>query len=202
MKAVRIKMDEIPIPGSGNVRDLHSHVLAQYGPPAYIRRGAQVEAAYEQLFNHCRRQRDEWLAMPRLCLGVLHTLAGEWPRLRPLVADDGQLAVLVELETILQPRSRLETEATSSTRKLRLALRDLVESLERFNRRWQVFLPTVDLTSINQLRDGYNRYYVLEKECAVRSPRIARQGFRPLPPLAVTDLAAALPPLPVPLVQR
>jgi hypothetical protein len=195
-------MDEIPILGHGEAGDLHRQVLAQYGPPAYIRRGAQVEAAYEQLVNQCRRQRDEWLAMPRLRFGVLHALAGDWLRLRPVLAGDDQLAVLVELETILQPRSRRETEATSSTRKLRLGLLELVESLERFNRRWQAFLPTVDRTRINQLRDGYNRYYVLEKECAVQSPRIARQGFRPLSPLAVTGLAAALPALPVPLVRR
>jgi len=195
-------MDDIPILSRGDAGDLHRQVLTQHGPPAYVRRGARVEAAYEQLLNQCRRQRDEWLAMPRLHLGVLHALAGDWPWLRPLLADDGQLAVLVELEMTLQPRSRDQAETRSSTRKLRLALLDLVESLERFNRRWQLFLPTLDLTPINQLRDGYNRYYVLEKECAVRSPRIARQGFRPLPPLAVTDLAAALPTLPVPLVQH
>jgi hypothetical protein len=195
-------MDEIPILGRGDAGDLHRQVLAQHGPPAYVRRGAGVEAAYEQLLNQCHRQRDEWLVMPRFRLGVLHALADDWPRLRPLLADDGQLAVLVELVTILQPRLRDHVEATLSTGKLRLALLDLVESLERFNRRWQLFLPTVDLAPINQLRDGYNRYYVLEKECAVRSPRIARQGFRPLPPLTVTDLAAALPALPVPLVQH
>src|SRR5262245_44281071 len=193
-------MDEIPILGRGDAGDLQRQVLAQHGPPAYARRGTQVEAAYEELLNQLRRQREEWLDMPRLHLGVLHALAGDWPRLRPLLADDGQLAALLELERILRPRLRCRSEATSSTHKLRLALLDLVESLERFNRRWQLFLPTVDLTSINQLRDGYNRYYVLEKECAVRSPRIARQGFRPLPPLAVADLTVELPALLVPRI--
>ena len=51
---------------------------------------------------------------------------------------------------------------------------------------------------LGELRDGYNRFYVLEKECAVHSPVIARQGFRPLEPLTAADLVAALPPLPVP----
>ena len=191
-------MAEIPILGPGDVRDWRGHVLAQYGPPAYVRRGTQVEAAYEQLLNQCRRQRDEWLTMPRLCLGVFRALSGDWVRLRPLLQDDGQLAILVELETILQPPSRPQAEVTSSTRKLRLALHDLVESLDRFNRRWQVYLPTVDLAPINQLRDGYNRYYVLEKECAVRSARIARQGFVPMQPLTIEELAAEFPLLPVP----
>jgi hypothetical protein len=74
----------------------------------------------------------------------------------------------------------------------------LIPALERFNRRWEAFLPTVDLTSLNRLREGYNRYYLLEKECAVRSVVVARRGFSPLPPLTQTDLAALLPCLPVP----
>jgi hypothetical protein len=39
---------------------------------------------------------------------------------------------------------------------------------------------------------------VLEKECAVRSARIARQGFVPLEPLTIDDVSAQLPLLPVP----
>ena len=56
----------------------------------------------------------------------------------------------------------------------------------------------MDLSAVNELRKGYNRYYVLEKECAVRSARIARQGFAPLPPLTTGDLVAQFPLLPVP----
>ena len=37
------------------------------------------------------------------------------------------------------------------------------------------FLRDVNLSRVNALRDGYNRYYVLEKECAVHSPQLARQ---------------------------
>jgi hypothetical protein len=43
--------------------------------------------------------------------------------------------------------------------------------------------------------------FFLEKECLLGSPRLARQGFRPLPPLTITDLQALLPPLPVPAVR-
>ena len=56
----------------------------------------------------------------------------------------------------------------------------------------------MDLGPVNEVREGYNRYYLLEKECALRSPLLARQGFVRLNPLTVDDLAALLPPLPVP----
>jgi hypothetical protein len=55
---------------------------------------------------------------------------------------------------------------------------------------------------VNGLREGYNRYYLLEKECALRSPRLARQGFVRLPAVTVDDLAAQLPPLPVPQLRE
>lgn len=55
------------------------------------------------------------------------------------------------------------------------------------------------LTEVNRRRDEYNRWYVLEKECFVGSPCIARQGFRPLEMVTVEDLARWLPMLPAPL---
>jgi hypothetical protein len=49
------------------------------------------------------------------------------------------------------------------------------------------------LGEVNRLRAGYNQYYVLEKECMVRSANIAREGFRPLPPATTADLLALFP---------
>jgi hypothetical protein len=77
-------------------------------------------------------------------------------------------------------------------------LRTLRESLETFNRRWLDFLPTVDMTPVNEARDGYNRYYLLEKECAMRSPRVARQGFERLESFTISELMKMLPILPIP----
>ncbi|MFL5338548.1 MAG: hypothetical protein ACJ8F7_00125 [Gemmataceae bacterium] len=65
----------------------------------------------------------------------------------------------------------------------------------RFNAAWDQFLHSLDLSQVNALRDGYNRYYLLEKECALRSAKLAEVGFRPLPPLTYADLAALFPPL-------
>jgi hypothetical protein len=191
-------VDDVPILGRGDDHKLLKTFEAQFDAPAYVRRARQVEDAWESLVHRCRQQRDEWLGMARVRLGLLRGLAGDWAALRPWLANDDQLGVLRHLEALLQPRLRSPVERTSSARALRRALRDLVESLERFNQRWQAFLPGVDLTHVNELRDGYNRYYLLEKECAVRSARVARQGFRRLEPLTTEALASVLPALPVP----
>jgi hypothetical protein len=195
-------VEEVPILGSGDEQRLLKEFQANYAPPAYVRRAREVEAALEQLLYHCRSRRAEWLPMARLRLGTVRALAGDWEALRPWLANEEQLAVLRDLEATLQPRLRVPVEPTSSARVLRRALRELGESIERFNRRWHAFLPSVDLTRVNALRDGYNRFYLLEKECAVRSPRLARQGFRRLEPLTSDQLAVLLPPLTVPRLMR
>ena len=77
-------------------------------------------------------------------------------------------------------------------------LRALQASVARFNRRWSAFIADLDLSEVNRRRDGYNRYYLIEKECAVGSPRIAAIGFRRQPPLTAGDVQAALPLLVMP----
>lgn len=191
-------MDDVPIIGRGDEHHLLKTFEAQYDAPAYVRRARAMEDAWEQLLHRCRRRRDEWLFMVRVRLGLLRGLAGGWEALLPLLADEDEVAVLCRLEEELRPRLRSPVEVTSSAQVLRRALRELNESLERFNGRWREFLPEVDLTRVNELREGYNRYYLLEKECAVRSARVARQGFRKLAPATTADVEAALPPLPVP----
>src|SRR5262249_3452976 len=158
----------------------------------------QVEHAFEDLLNRGRKKRCEWLPMVRLRLALLHALAGDWERVRPLLAHDDRLGELQRLYAELQPRLRGQVEPTSSVRARRQALRELCESIENFNRRWLAFVPQLDLNHVNQLRDAYNRYYLLEKEIALRSPRIARQGFVRLEALTTEDLLSRLPPLPMP----
>jgi hypothetical protein len=157
-----------------------------------------VEEALAQLLARCRGQRNEWLGMVRVRLGRLRCLAGDWAVLRPLLADDDQVNLLRRLDAELRPQLRLPPKPTDSARVLGRALAELRASLERFNRRWLAYLGEVDLAPVNELREGYNRYYVLEKECALRSARLARAGFCRLEPLAAEELAARLPPLPLP----
>src|SRR5262249_15871578 len=103
----------------------------------------------------------------------------------------GQLAGILEIRpesgesrrTHLYPRQRYE----------------LWQSVRSFNRKWRSYLRGLDLTYIKQLRDGYNRYYVLEKECATRSARLARQHFRRLEALTPEQLLERFPLLPAPV---
>jgi hypothetical protein len=190
-------MDSVPFLTDPE-RDAFKQLLSQYDAPAYVRRARRVQAAFDELLAGCRLQRDEWLQMARLRLGTLRALAGCWDVLRPLLADDGQIQVLRELEAVLNPQLRVPIEPTTSRRALRQALGELRESLERFNRRWAAYLAEVDVTFVNELRDGYNRYYLVEKECVLRNARVARQGYQPLPPLTRRELEGLLPSLPVP----
>lgn len=190
-------MDGVPL-GRDPDRRFENEIAGLFDAPAYIRRARGVDAALEQLLGRARVQRDEWLEMPRLRLGQLQALAGAWSALVAHLADRTQLEVLVSLEETLQPQLRLPLAPTTSARVLVAALDELIGSLERFNARWHDYLAKIDVTAVNRLRDGYNRYYVLEKACALRSDLLARQGFRPLPPLDVAELYRHLPLLPVP----
>lgn len=193
-------MHDVPILGHGDDRRLVQQFLSQYDAPAYVRRARRVEDAWEQVLHRCRQRRDEWLLMARVRLGALRALAGAWEALTPLLADEGEVQVLRQLDEVLCPRPQAPRRA--SQRGLRRALQELAASLEHFNARWCAFLPTVELDQVNAERADYNRYYLLEKECAVRSPRLARAGFRRLEPLTAESVAAALPPLPVPRLKN
>jgi hypothetical protein len=195
-------MEEEIILGRDEGSQIFKQFLSQFDAPAYIRRARAVQGAFDQLLDHCRRQRAEWLKMVRLRIGMLHALAGEWDNLRPLLADDDQLDILRNHLAALAAPLRAPVEPTASSRVLCQVLRELHESLEHFNQHWRTFLSGVDLTAVNELRDGYNRYYVLEKECAVRSARVARQGFVPMEPLTIADLADQFPLLPVPRLRH
>jgi hypothetical protein len=189
-------VDEVTIAGRDDDRDLFKQFTRHYDAPAYMRRARNVQHAWEQLLERCRRKREELIPMVRSRLGVLHGLAGEWPRLLPYFADAEQIAVLESLVMWVEPRVAAPVERTTSARVLRNALAELNESLARFNRRWQAFVPEVKLDEVNALRDGYNRYYLIEKECAIRSPLLARQGYRKLEPVTHEEVLAALPLLP------
>jgi hypothetical protein len=158
--------------------DLRTRMMigGQYQAPAYARRALGVQQAYDDLIARCARQRDEWLRGVRLHLGFVRDAGGPQPG-GDVAASLAQLAGRAE-----PPR----------------ALAALRASVACFNRRWSAFIAEVDLSEVNRRRDGYNRYYLIEKECALGSPRIAAIGFRRLAPLTADDVMAALPLLAMP----
>jgi hypothetical protein len=186
-------MDHLPVFAHNYEQRMAQWVMGSYDSPAFVRRARHVRETYDRLLAHCGEQQEEWLKMPRLHLHTLRGLAGGWDEICPDVISNHQLEVLRQLETRLQPSFRLAINVTGSKRKLRGALGRLCDSLRTFNSRWSKFLTNLDLQAANEAREGYNRYYLLEKECALRSWRLARQGFQKLPPLTLNELTSLFP---------
>lgn len=195
-------MEDFPLLGLANDRQTMHQFMAAGGAPAFAVRAVRVHEALDHLVAQCRKRRTELLQLVRVRVGTLRALAGGWAALRALLHDEQQEAVLGLLCYELQPRLQLGQQQTRSLRTLRRALDELIASLERFNQMWHDYVRSVDLSRVNELREGYNRFYVLEKECLVGSPQLARQGFRPLSRLTVDDLLIQLPPLPVPVAKK
>jgi hypothetical protein len=191
-------MSDIPLPSTSDERPA-IELLAQYDAPAYVRRARAMEQALESLLDRCGRKREQWLELVRLRVGALRAMAGNWENLRMVLADDTQLALLQKLHETLAPKLRVPIAPTSSPRQLSQALVNVQQSIGRFNQRWVNYLAGVDLSEVNEHRLKYNRYYLLEKECALRSAAAARRGFVRLPPLRMQDLTELLPPLAYPL---
>lgn len=195
-------MDPTTIPGVGAEDEVQRQLLALNGEVSFMRRARCVEEAFNQILKTCRTQREELLGMVKTRLAVLHALAGNWERLTAYLADRDQVTLLRNLYEHLAPTLRSVIELTDSDYELRTALTALVESLQRFNRRWRERLDGLQLDHLNQLRAEYNRYYPLEKEFATRtSANVARRGFKELAPLSPDDFLEWLPLLPVPVLR-
>jgi hypothetical protein len=192
-------MDDMSLPERDNEQKLFQHVMAHYDTPAFVRRALSVHHALEKLHARCRLQRDKWFIDGRLVLEDLASQLSAWDALLPFLVlpEQGDLFPHFQEQLRAQPRFR---SANTSSWRVHWALAGLIDWIQRFNQRWRHFLTSQDLAPLNHLRDGYNRYYVLEKECALRSARLARQGFEPMAPYTLQDLQTQFPLLPVPQV--
>lgn len=179
-------------------RRIVQEIAGRFGPAAFMRRGKVVETTWARLIESGQHARLEHLEIVRLRLGQLFVLAGEPETLRPWLPDHADREVLVRLHDELRPVLRLQLAPTSSQRALRSALRELIEAMELFNGRWERWLAEVDLTAVNKAREDYNRWYLIEKECALGSVAIARREFKPLPPVTRTEVEKELPLLTLP----
>jgi len=177
-------------------------IIAGFDTPAFLRRAKRVEDAWQQLVQQCGMRRHEWLELPKLRLAMLAALSGGWDVIGRWLADPREAQYLRELFDQWRPQLRVAVASTTSARRLHLALQQMNGSFTRFNRRWEQFLLEMDLSEINRLRAGYNQYYVLEKECMLRSAKVAREGFRPLPPVTAADLFEAFPLLRIPQLRE
>jgi hypothetical protein len=173
-------------------------VMYAFDAPAFVRRARGVEDAWGTLLDGCRGERRRLLEMPRMRLARFFAL-GQFSRQIPLsICNTDDLTYLRGLHQEWKPQLRAVVRAARSTAELERAKDDLARSFRRFNERWSKYLHEFDLAPINRLRDGYNRFYLLEKECALWSSRIAQQGFQPLKFATVADLFEEFPVLRIP----
>jgi len=172
-------------------------ITGRFGAPSFIRRAKQVEVAWSNLVERLEQMRRQQLEMVGLRLGQLSARAGTWEALRGLLRD-ADLDRLERLHGELQPRLRMPLETTTSGRVLRSALHELAAAMEAFNQRWSNVIAGADLKPVNDVREAYNRYFLLEKECALGSARVAQIGFQRIAPVTLDDLRTRFPVLNIP----
>lgn len=168
-------------------------LLGLLDTPAYLRRAMAVQSAVTQLNGYCEKQREELIDGVRMRLRHWNRCVEiDEPTCRRLAGAD--FAVAAELI-----QSLVEDLTVPSYVQLERPLtvwEELVESVARFNRRWVRVLQNAPVAKVNELIDGYNRYYVFEKECAFRSARVAGRGFVPMKPFDFDHLVSLYPLLP------
>jgi hypothetical protein len=173
-------------------------IIGRFDAPAFMRRAKQVETSWSNLMEQLAKVRSEKLEIVRLRIGQLYALADRWETLRTWIVVEEDLVALQRLHDELQPRLRMPLLSTTSQRKLRSALCALLQAMTAFNQRWSKLLAKTDLKTVNAARDAYNRYYLLEKECALGSARVARIDFKRVEPATLDDLRKQFPLLRLP----
>jgi hypothetical protein len=168
-------------------------LLGLFDAPAFARRGQDLEYALDRLHAKLRRERESMLEMVRLRLRQWGSSAAHADAWKPVFAEPIDA---------LWPLSGADRSARGprppAPRRLRAVARELVASVERFNRRWMRFVETLNLEPVNRSIEDYNRYYTLEKECSLGSARLAARHFVPKTSLVPSALLAQYPLLPVP----
>ena len=191
-------MDERDEQGSplGGIDSEIKELLGLFDVPAFARRGQELELSQARLRVRAGRVRSELLDMVRLRLRQWASAADGPATDAHLFADS--IAGLWPLAGAEPPKW---AGRSAPLRRLRAIARDLIASVERFNRRWLDHLGHLDLGPINRQVEDYNRYYLIEKECSLGSARLAARLFVPKAKVTLDDLLADLPPLPVPALR-
>jgi hypothetical protein len=184
---------EDSISPSLNVESEIKELLGLFDAPAFARRGQDLEYALARLHDRSARQRDAMLDMVRVRLR-------QWSS-----AVTGHDSWSSSFDAPIEPLWGLAgaeapawADRPAPIRRQRTIARDMVASLNRFNRRWAEFLGRLDLEPLNRTVDHYNRYYLLEKECCLGSARLAARHFVPQSRVTRESLLEAHPTLPVP----
>jgi len=162
-----------------------------------------VDDAETRVVKKCEADRHQMLYAVRLRLRLWNRLLKDRPRLREtvsLAAKEYAAQIGEAVFGLDEPRVSIAPAGWSifATKHWRA----FVKAIEEFNVDWQRYLETLSLDDLHRTIDGYNRYYVLEKECAVRSVRTALRGFVPKRKPTWMDFLERFPPLPTPPIHH
>jgi hypothetical protein len=153
-------------------------LLAQCGEePAFIERARAPQVALDALLLSCKAKHEEMLKWPAHHLSVLaHQVGKDWSKLGYLLAAPESVAMLEALHATIPASTPVQNNWFASDK---AALRQFLESAERFNRHWRAYVDGLDWEPVNKPRRDYNQYYQLEKACAFGSEAVT-DGFVPV----------------------
>ncbi len=170
-------------------------LLAEMGEePAFLARARAPQIALDALLHACDAKRRQLLEWPTFRLAALERqVDGTWARLSGLVTPPDSVALLETLHANLRTEKAVPTNWLASDRS---ALRQFLQSANRFNRKWRAFLDGLALDDVNQPRRDYNQFYVVEMDCAFGKG--VAEGFTPLPMIDEDYLSQRFPLLALP----
>lgn len=175
-------------------------VLGQFDAPAFIRRAKSVEMDTETLFHKCKKHRNGWLHQPQRAFHAIKSRVGgtppDWQRLLAWSKQPEQIAYLRDLDPFLEPALRFPPKPSRWFWGISQEIEILRKQIKGFNQAWLEWVQELDLSEINNARDGYNKWYLLEKECSILSCAVASQGFVPLTLLTPGDILSWFPLIP------
>ena len=163
---------------------------AALGVPAFVRRANALEEALTTLHDRIRAERSRRL---RYLHGAAREL--EASRQRGAALPPGIASALEEITgegTRFRPGA--PAPAVPSPRRAAMLIRRLRRRIIEFNARWSAYLAAASLDEVRSLQIGYNRWYPLEREFALRG---VRMSFTPVRLLEREDLIRMHPGLPV-----
>jgi hypothetical protein len=182
---------------SGTAAREERELLAMADTPSYVRRALRVEEATRQVLLRGESLREQWQLGVRVRLLNWNRLVHDDPRVGEKLDDAARIAICSLGDAVFHDgRTRMARCSPAWPVLPGRMWHGLNRSVAQFNTRWRNYLATVDLTSINDAVDAYNRYYLFEKECAMRSARLARMGYQPLSRVTPGWLESACPALP------
>ncbi|HLU47043.1 MAG TPA: hypothetical protein VK116_03130, partial [Planctomycetota bacterium] len=138
--------------------------VAAMGIPAFVRRALRMERALEELDARLRSERSR-------------RLASLLPQARALAAAGAEGARLPSATRALLETLRAEPDfarrKASPPRRIDRAIDELALRVKRFNEGWINLLERVPIDEVRMLQRDYNRFYPIEKQCALRGVRQA-----------------------------